>query len=162
MGPKIETCEEFLRPFRALLGVKQAAVHRHFSSEIPYAAGSLLAELVIRGECRASELAQHRVVDASVVSRQLSQLEQAGLITRRPDPADRRVSLLRATEAGERAVAELERRKAKVLQAALSDWKDDEVLELGKLLERAMSDIRRYLIDRAEDGSEPSVKEGAR
>ena len=56
----------------------------------------------------------------------------------------------------------LERRKAKVLQAALSDWKDDEVLELGKLLERAMSDIRRYLIDRAEDGSEPSVKEGAR
>ena len=123
MGPKIETCEEFLRPFRALLGVKQAAVHRHFSSEIPYA---------------------------------------AGLITRRPAPADRRVSLLRATEAGERAVAELERRKAKVLQAALSDWKDDEVLELGKLLERAMSDIRRYLIDRAEDGSEPSVKEGAR
>ncbi len=52
-----------------------------------------------------------RVVDASVVSRQVSQLEHAGLITRRPDPADKRVSLLCATAEGELALSRVERQR---------------------------------------------------
>ncbi|MFD0491766.1 MarR family winged helix-turn-helix transcriptional regulator [Saccharopolyspora spinosporotrichia] len=114
-----------------------------FNDEVPYAATGLLAELVYRGECRASDLAQHRVVDASVVSRQVHQLEQAGMITRRPDPADRRVSLLRATPDGERALAALERRKAEWLSRALSEWDDDAVRRLVDLLSTAAKDLHR-------------------
>ncbi|GAA4865670.1 MarR family winged helix-turn-helix transcriptional regulator [Saccharopolyspora cebuensis] len=149
MGPTQETCSELLRPLRALMGLKQIALQRgHFTTDqVPYAAAGLLAELVFRGECRASDLAHHRVVDASVVSRQVGQLEQAGLITRRPDPADRRVSMLRATPKGEQAVAELERRKAEWLSEALVGWDDERVRELADLLGAAMDDVRRHTID---------------
>lgn len=151
MGPNIETCGELLRPLRALMGLKQVALQQaQFSGRVPYAAAGLLTELVFRGECRSSDLAQHRVVDASVVSRQVGQLEHAGLITRRPDPADKRVSLLRATSDGEQAVAELEHRKAEWLREALSGWQDDEVRNLAQLLGTATSDIRQHVVGHAD------------
>ncbi|GAA2815543.1 MarR family winged helix-turn-helix transcriptional regulator [Saccharopolyspora taberi] len=145
MGPTPEICSELLRPLRCLIGLKQVALQRglHFTDDLPYAAGSLLAELVHRGECRASELAQHRVVDASVVSRQVHRLEEAGLITRRPDPADRRVSLLRATPEGERELTSLEQRKAEWLSQALRDWDEDDLRRLTDLLTSAAGDLQR-------------------
>ncbi|WP_190820156.1 MarR family winged helix-turn-helix transcriptional regulator [Saccharopolyspora pogona] len=164
MGPTHETCAELLRPLRAMLGLKQVAMQRgQFTAEhVPYAAAGLLTELVFRGECRASDLAHHRIVDASVVSRQVGQLEHAGLITRRPDPADRRVALLRATPDGERAVAELERRKAEWIGEALAHWDDDKVRELARLLGEAMDDIRRYTINDGVCAAGSVTKEGTR
>jgi DNA-binding MarR family transcriptional regulator len=164
MGPKLETCAELLRPLRAMLGLKQVAMQRgHLAADqVPYAAAGLLTELVFRGECRASDLAHHRVVDASVVSRQVGQLEQAGLITRRPDPADRRVALLRATPDGERAVAALERKKAEWIGDALAHWDDGKVRELARLLGDAMDDIRRYTINDGICPADPVTEEGTR
>ncbi|GAA0506676.1 MarR family transcriptional regulator [Saccharopolyspora subtropica] len=163
MGPTLKTCGELLRPLRALMALKQVALQRgHFADQVPYAAAGLLTELVHRGECRASDLAHHRIVDASVVSRQLGQLEQAGLITRRPDPADRRVSLLRATPDGERAVAELERRKAEWIASALASWDDAKVRELTRLLGDAMDDIRRHTINEGICPAGPGTREGTR
>ncbi|MCI2419602.1 MarR family transcriptional regulator [Saccharopolyspora sp. K220] len=164
MGPTQETCSELLGPLRALLGLKQVAMQRgHFTTEqVPYAAAGLLTELVYRGECRASDLAQHRIVDASVVSRQVGQLEQAGLISRRHDPADKRVVLLRATAEGERAVAALERKKAEWIGEALADWDDAKVRDLARLLGEAMADIRRYTIGDAVCATDSATKEGTR
>ncbi|GAA4610919.1 MarR family winged helix-turn-helix transcriptional regulator [Saccharopolyspora hordei] len=163
MGPTLETCGELLRPLRALMGLKQIAYQRgHFTDQVPYAAAGLLTELVFRGECRASELAHHRFVDASVVSRQVAQLEQADLISRRPDPADRRVSLLRATPEGERAVAELERKKAAWIAEALGDWEDEKVRALTQLLGEATDDIRRRTIDEGVCHAGSSTREGTR
>ncbi|MEU6129623.1 MarR family winged helix-turn-helix transcriptional regulator [Saccharopolyspora sp. NPDC047091] len=149
MGPTPETCSELLRPLRALMGLKQTAVqilNQQARTDLPYAASGLLGELVHCGESRASELAAHRFVDASVVSRQVSQLETAGLITRRADPQDRRVSLLRATEEGEQALARIERHRAEWLSSALSDWDDSRVRDLAELLDHAASDLRRAVL----------------
>ena len=149
MGPTPESCSELLRPLRSLMGLKQVAaqmLNQHSKTDLPYAATGLLAELVHCGESRASELAQHRIVDASVVSRQVSQLEQAGLITRRPDPQDRRVVLLRATPEGEQALADIERRRAEWLSHALRDWDEDQVRELAGLLNTCAADIRRAVL----------------
>lgn len=145
MGPTPETCGELIRPLRALMGLKQVALQRIASqmAPLPYAAAGLLAELVRVGESRASELAHHRVVDASVVSRQVAQLEQAGLIARRPDPSDRRVSLLRATAEGERVLDSIEKERAEWLTHALRDWDDESVRTLHDLLSAATEDLRR-------------------
>lgn len=163
MGPTPETCGELLRPLRALMGLKQVVMQRglQLSDQVPYAAAGLLTELVHRGECRVSDLAHHRIVDASVVSRQVNQLEQAGLITRRPDPADRRVSLLRATADGEQVVTDLERKKAEWIGEALVGWDDTKVRELARLLGDAMSDIRRHTIENG-DLSDSGMREGTR
>ncbi|MBK0866010.1 MAG: winged helix-turn-helix transcriptional regulator [Saccharopolyspora sp.] len=145
MGPTPESCGALLRPLRALIGLKQIAVqtlNQHVHTDLPYAATGLLGELVHCGESRASELAAHRVVDASVVSRQVSQLEQAGLITRRADPQDRRVALLRATPEGEQALARIERGRAEWLSTALQDWDEQQVRELAGLLDSCVADIR--------------------
>lgn len=145
MGPDPQTCGELLRPLSALLGL------RHFAGQaatrpggrLPRAAATLLTELVHAGESRACDLATSRTVDASVVSRQLAQLERAELITRRPDPDDRRVSLLRATGAGRREVAELQRRQSQWLCHALRGWGDADVRRLAGLLETMTADIRQ-------------------
>ncbi|MFR9730477.1 MarR family winged helix-turn-helix transcriptional regulator [Saccharopolyspora sp. MS10] len=162
---------------RTLMGLKQAAMQtlQHSKNDLPYAATGLLGELVHCGESRASELAAHRVVDASVVSRQVSQLEQAGLITRRPDPRDRRVALLRATPEGEQALARIERRRAEWLSEALRDWDENEIRHLAGLLDTCVTDIRRAVVPehhdepRAEpaaahpgDGPEPPAQKGTR
>jgi len=141
MGPDPKTCEQLLHPLSALLALKHSAGQR--GRAWPRAASALLAELVRTGEARACDLATARTVDASVVSRQLAQLERAELISRRPDPVDGRVALLRATPAGEREVAEQERRQAQWLCRALSGWGDADVRRLTGLLEAMAADVRR-------------------
>ena len=59
-------------------------------------------------------LAQHLGVDRTVMTYLLDDLEQAGLIERRPDPADRRARRIVATTAGRELLGDLDRR----LQAA--------------------------------------------
>jgi DNA-binding MarR family transcriptional regulator len=52
------------------------------------AAAMLLSDLAVHGESRPSELAKRRMVNFSVISRQIGQLSAAGLIDRRPAPED--------------------------------------------------------------------------
>ncbi|GAB3287515.1 MarR family winged helix-turn-helix transcriptional regulator [Parasphingorhabdus pacifica] len=156
MGPNPETCGELIRPLRALLGLKQVMLQRAAAhlDPIPYAAAGLLGELVQCGESRASDLAQHRIVDASVVSRQVAQLEHAGFITRRQDPADRRVALLKATEEGEQVMEGIEKDRAGWLMRALRDWDDESVRNLSELLTAATEDLRREACELAPGGGE--------
>lgn len=149
MGPDPRTCGELLRPLRALMGLKQVALQRAAAQidPLPYAAAGLLSELVHSGESRASDLAQHRVVDASVVSRQLAQLEAAGLVARRPDPEDRRVALLKATTDGEEVMRRTEQERANWLSQALSGWDDESVRQLSELLSAAAEDLRQAACD---------------
>jgi DNA-binding MarR family transcriptional regulator len=50
------------------------------------------------GAVRQSELIKSVGLDPSTVTKSLQRLEQAGHVRRRPDPADRRASLVEATE----------------------------------------------------------------
>jgi DNA-binding MarR family transcriptional regulator len=145
MGPSPDDCGQLLRPMTALLDLKHFADQRaaRENPRLPRAALTVLAELVRTGGARACDLASARVVAASVVSRQLAQLERAELISRRPDPDDGRVSLLRATPAGERVIADQEQRQAQWLCRALEGWSDAEVRRLAGLLEGMTADIRR-------------------
>jgi DNA-binding MarR family transcriptional regulator len=69
----------------------------------------------VRGELASQlALAQHLGVDRTVMTYLLDDLEQAGLIERHPDPADRRARRIVATTAGRELLDELDRR----LQAA--------------------------------------------
>jgi DNA-binding MarR family transcriptional regulator len=56
------------------------------------------------------ELASHLGVDRTVMTYLLDDLEKAGLIERRPDPADRRARRIAATASGRQLLAELSQR----------------------------------------------------
>ncbi|HJQ44834.1 MAG TPA: MarR family transcriptional regulator [Amycolatopsis sp.] len=116
------------------------------------AAAALLSDLAIHGESRPSELAKRRMVDISVVSRQITQLSAAGLIDRRPAPEDGRASLVSVSKDGEVLLKRWRQSHLNFVRDALHDWTDDDVSALtGRL--QAMNEALRTAVRPADSMS---------
>jgi DNA-binding MarR family transcriptional regulator len=88
------------------------------------------------------ELANHLGVDRTVMTYLLDDMERAGLIERRPDPADRRARRIVATEAGRELGCGLAKRLMQAedhLLAGLTDEGDRETFR--SLLERLATHV---------------------
>jgi DNA-binding MarR family transcriptional regulator len=72
------------------------------------------------------ELAQHLGIDRTVMTYLLDDLERAGLIERRPDPADRRARRIVATAAGRDLLDVLDRRLRAAEQDVLAGLAGDD------------------------------------
>lgn len=70
------------------------------AGELSWARISVLGGLQTQGPTTATALAAYLGVKPQSLTRLLADLEESGLITRRPDKADRRQSLLKITPAG--------------------------------------------------------------
>jgi DNA-binding MarR family transcriptional regulator len=79
-----------------------------------------LARLLGNDEHRLNEIAERRGVDQSVISRQIGELQHRGLVCRRPDPSDRRASLVRLTPAGHAVLERARRLRQEWLRGALA------------------------------------------
>jgi MarR family transcriptional regulator, transcriptional regulator for hemolysin len=86
-------------------------------------------------------LAAHLGIDRTVMTYLIDDLIEAGLVERRPNPADRRQRKIVATEAGTRTLAELERRVRAARDAALSPLDAGERAMLCTLVRRVASDV---------------------
>lgn len=84
----------------------------------------------------ASDLVRHSGRDKAQVTRLIQQLEQAGLLRREADAADRRQQRLYATEAGEQLHRELRQRRDALGRRLLAVLSADEQVQLGQLLAR--------------------------
>jgi DNA-binding MarR family transcriptional regulator len=93
-----------------------------------------LAYLVDEGPLRPTALAALLEVDLSVVSRQLRALQDAGLVTRDPDPHDARAALVRPTPAGLAALNETRQVRRAFLDEALSGWPEADQQDFARLL----------------------------
>ncbi len=107
------------------------------------AAVAVLALLDAHGPARVSELADLARVDVSVISRQLHDLEAAGLAERRPDPDDGRAHLLRVTPAGARVLEEARSALESTIADRLERWSTPEVIDLAGRLRTLVADLRR-------------------
>ncbi|MFJ5228528.1 MarR family winged helix-turn-helix transcriptional regulator [Kitasatospora sp. NPDC088391] len=96
----------------------------------------VLSALARTGPRSAADLGPEVGLDRSGVTRRASRLEEAGLVRREPDPADRRAQLLVLTGPGERAVAELRRRLAGLIDDSLADWPPGEAAAFARGLRR--------------------------
>lgn len=105
------------------------------------AAVAVLGLLEAAGPARISELAELAHVDVSVVSRQLHDLEAAGLVERRRDPSDGRAQLVTPTARGvevlEEARTEIETRVAE----RLDGWSAEQLADLAATLRRLLGDL---------------------
>ena len=93
-----------------------------------------LRTLEALGPVSTKALAQSLHLDASTVTRQITTLERAGLVERRPDPADRRSMTLVIRPEGRRAMRTLERERRRRMESLLRDWDDTGRADLGRLL----------------------------
>jgi DNA-binding MarR family transcriptional regulator len=89
------------------------------------------------GPRSAAQLAEDIGIDRSVVSRHAARLAGAGLVSKIPDPSDRRAVLLTLTTPGREAVREMRRRLADTLDGYLATWPPEEA-------ERFAASLRRF------------------
>ena len=127
--------EELARQLSAVGAVKRE-MGRILPPDCPTGSAAVLTLLGRHGDMRMSRLAELLAVDMSVTSRHVAHVAARGWIERSPDPADKRSRILRLTPAGLDQLDELSRRTSRLLADRLSDWTDDEVGQLIRLMTR--------------------------
>jgi DNA-binding transcriptional ArsR family regulator len=131
MGPSDDEALELIRQLRMLNQIQNAARTRFWNDEFGLhpAAGALLA----------------RVVDTSVVSRQIAQLQKAGLVDRRPSPSDGRVALISPTDRGLEVLAGWKRKQAELIRSAFGEWDDERLAAANGVLRELVAALRASL-----------------
>lgn len=96
-------------------------------------------------------LAHHLGIDRTVMTYLLDDLENAGLIERRPDPADRRARQIVVTEAGQERLIELDRRLGYAEEQVLATLDADEQAQFRAMAKRLAAHAKASGGSTAED-----------
>ena len=139
------------RPSRPPIGLHLArtarSVSRAFDDALAVAGGSVPVWLVLitlksQQVRNQRELAEAVGIREATLTHHLNSMDEQGLITRRRDPANRRVHLVELTEAGEAAFQRLRGAAAAFDQRLRAGFSGDEVAELEALLSRLADNVR--------------------
>jgi DNA-binding MarR family transcriptional regulator len=122
------------REFGSLMMNVTRYKHQVNGDRIDRMALMVLGTLASCGPSRLSAVAERTGFDPSTMSRQVADLEKAGLLTREPDPEDRRAILLQATEQGRSLMQRLVGGRRKRMERLLTDWPDSDIENFGRLL----------------------------
>jgi DNA-binding MarR family transcriptional regulator len=118
-----------------LRGVRRADA----AAGLPPAQLSALSVVVFGGPLTVGALAAAEQVRSPTMTRIVTSLEAAHLVTREPHPSDTRSTLVRATAAGRELLHSGRRRRVSVLEARISALEPAE----RKALERAVGALER-------------------
>lgn len=89
---------------------------------------------------RLSELANQLGIVPRSATSVVDDLEAAGLVARRPDPADRRATLVALTPAGTKVLATIRRHRRDAMVSVIERLDADEQADLLRLLTRLSTD----------------------
>jgi DNA-binding MarR family transcriptional regulator len=95
-----------------------------------------LRMLEAMGPTSTKALAMALNLDASTVTRQITALESAGFVERRPDPSDGRSSTIVLTAEGRRTMAGVELERRLGMEALIGTWAERDKVTLGRALSR--------------------------
>jgi MarR family transcriptional regulator, transcriptional regulator for hemolysin len=138
------------RPARPPIGRHLArtarSVSRAFDDALEQAGGSVPVWLVLislksQQLRNQRELAEAVGIREATLTHHLNAMDEQGLITRRRDPANRRVHLVELTEAGEAAFQRLRGAAAAFDKQLRAGFSDDEVTDLEALLSRLAANV---------------------
>ena len=139
------------RPVRTPIGLHLTrtarSVSRAFDDALAQADGSVPVWLVLislksQQLRNQRELAEAVGIREATLTHHLNAMDEQGLITRRRDPANRRVHLVELTEAGEAAFQRLRGAATAFDQRLRAGFSGDEVAELETLLSRLAANVR--------------------
>ena len=94
------------------------------------------------GESRATHLAERLGVSAPVLSRHIAELEELGLVVRRPDPEDGRAQLIALSASGVEKLRSIEDQRTSALQGLLQDWTEGDAEETARTLKKLAESLR--------------------
>jgi DNA-binding MarR family transcriptional regulator len=121
--------------------LRQEAFAAEGRGELSPSLSVALVTIDIYGPLTPSELAERERVKRPTATRILANLVRLGLVSRTPDPADGRASLVATTASGRTLLRRLRTRKNAYLARRLRDLDRDEV----ETLERAAAILERLL-----------------
>jgi len=101
----------------------------------------LLERVVASGPVRMSQLAEWMAVDKSTMTTEIRRLEEAGLVSRRSDPTDRRAVLISSTDDGVTAIQQHRKVAQDVYNTLVGKWTEDDRAEFSRLLGRFVSEL---------------------
>jgi MarR family transcriptional regulator for hemolysin len=139
-----------MRPARTPIGLylthASRVISRAFDDVLAVAGGSLpvwlvLVNLKMRNVASQRELAEAMGIKEATLTHHLNAMETAGLITRRRDPANRRIHVIELTEAGESSFGRL-REAASAFDTQLrQNVSEEEIATLESLLCRLATNV---------------------
>ena len=143
--PADDTLENLVREVYELAAVRRDMWRRAgFEQAQTIAALNAVRRL---GPVRVSAVADDLAVDISVASRQLSALEERGLVQRTTDPADARSRLLAVTDAGLESLGQAHERMVGVFASTVARWDQDDIAGLAAGLHRLREDYARAVAE---------------
>jgi DNA-binding MarR family transcriptional regulator len=92
-------------------------------------------------ELTPTELAKHRMMTSGGMTAALDRLERRGLVERLPNPADRRGSLVRLTDAGRKTIDDAMEEHVRTEAGLLAGLDDGERAQLSALLRKLLGTI---------------------
>lgn len=122
--------------------------------DVTGAAQRLIYYLMENGPMRLSELARRTETDPGILTRQVNAIERQGIVVRRPDPTDRRATLVSMTARGRRIAQRLREVQDEVLGGQLAAWTAGELERAADLMERLIRDVRPEWEGESQESSE--------
>jgi DNA-binding MarR family transcriptional regulator len=132
--PEMDALEREITVFYRRARASSGEMSRQVHPELEPAAYGLLFRLEETGPERATDLAAYFGVGKATMSRQLRALEELGLVSREPDPADGRAYLMRLTEEGHTRFTRVRDARRARYRNRLAAWDREDIRDLGRLL----------------------------
>ena len=147
MRPELRQLREALLDLTGVLNRPQpdAALIALAGVDLDRALFPLLARVERRGPLAIGELAELCGRDYTTVSRQITKLERLGLVHRRINSSDRRISEVVITEKGRAMTSALDGARERILTALLRDWNKRDLAELARLLRKFADEALRFV-----------------
>ena len=147
-APKLDSVDSISATLSRIvrLSVSRSAFARQASAadtELSQPSYILLRVLIDEGPLPIGRLATLAHMDVGMATRRVRALADAGLVTRRTDPGDGRVSVIATTADGERAAGSLHEVRRDHLARALSDWSAAELQRFDQLLAKFLDDTTK-------------------
>ncbi|WP_405652009.1 MarR family winged helix-turn-helix transcriptional regulator [Streptomyces sp. NBC_00019] len=109
--------------------------------ELSFVAYTMLSYVGSFPQPTASDLAERYGLEKSTVSRQLSALEDDGLLRRVAHPSRPRTKLLELTDTGLACLARVRQHQREGLEERLGRWPEEDVETFGRLLWRFVTEL---------------------
>lgn len=127
--PAFKVIQKLGRTYRAMLSSFDASLGQ------PLPRWRILLALHQQGEISQKQLVEDLRIDPAALTRQVKAMQNLGLIVRRPDERDNRLTNVSLTQQGVDVVLQILPRRAAFFDQMLSDLSADDVETLGRLLD---------------------------
>lgn len=93
--------------------------------------------------CRIQDIAEGMGLSAPTVSVAIKRLEENGWVEKRPDPEDKRASIITVSEQSQKIAQKIKDNQRRMIERFLGELTTDEQIQLVDLLDRAVSNAEK-------------------